>query len=83
MEHQFRDSGAKGIVILESFCQKLEEVLPSTQIETVIVATLGDIRPAISRAGINFVAKYVKKVVPPYNLKHKIYLNKALENRYA
>ena len=83
MKHQFRDSGAKGIVILESFCQKLEEILPNTQIETVIVATLGDIRSAVARFGINFIAKYVKGVVPAYSLKGAVYFAKALKNRCA
>src|SRR5690606_10508246 len=28
LEHQFTDSGAKAIVILANFCEKLEQVLP-------------------------------------------------------
>ena len=68
MEHQFKDSGVKAVVILESFCKKLEQVLPQTQISTVIVTNLGEFQPAIRKMMINFGAKYIKKIIPSYFL---------------
>lgn len=67
MEHQFRDSGAKAIVILANFADKLEEVLPKTQIKHVIVSKIGDMLGA-KGAIVNFVVKRIKKMVPKYNL---------------
>ncbi|MDR3606938.1 MAG: AMP-binding protein, partial [Oligoflexia bacterium] len=70
MQHQFKDSGAKAIVILANFADKLEHILPQTQIETVIITELGDLFPAPKRWVINAALKYIKKMVPTYNLKH-------------
>jgi len=42
MEYQFKDSGVKGIIILENFAANLEKVLPNTSIETVIVTSIGE-----------------------------------------
>src|SRR5262249_20909532 len=42
LRHQLADSGARGIVILENFAHTLEEVLPDTQLEHIIVASIGD-----------------------------------------
>ena len=78
MEHQFKDSGVKAVVILESFCKKLEQVLPQTQISTVIVTNLGEFQPAIRKMMVNFGAKYIKKIVPSYSLPTAINLVDAL-----
>lgn len=68
MQHQFTDSGAKGIVILANFCSKLEKVLPKTSIETVIVTELGDMLPGFRRVLVNAAVRHIKKLVPAYNL---------------
>ena len=72
MEHQFKDSGVKAVVILESFCDKLEQILPETEISTVIVTSLGEFQPAMRKIMINFGAKYIKKIVPHYSLSKAI-----------
>jgi long-chain acyl-CoA synthetase len=68
MLHQFTDSQVRAIVILDSMCAKLEEILPQTQIETVIVTHLGDAHPAPKRQLLNFAARFIKKMVPVYSL---------------
>jgi long-chain acyl-CoA synthetase len=69
MEHQFNDSGAKAIVILANFASVLEHVLPKTpKLETVIITNIGDMMPALKRTIVNSVVKYVKKMVPSYNI---------------
>ena len=68
MAHQFKDSGVKGIVILSSFCDKLEKILPQTEIETVIVTQLGDIQKPMKRLFVNFMIKYIRKMVPAYEI---------------
>ena len=40
MAHQFKDSGAKAVVILASFCDKLESIISETDISSVIIAEL-------------------------------------------
>ncbi|MEL6123870.1 MAG: AMP-binding protein, partial [Bacteroidota bacterium] len=43
MQHQFHDSGVKGIVIAENFCANLEKILPQTEIKTIITTTIGEL----------------------------------------
>jgi len=78
MEHQFNDSGAKGIIILENFCSNLESILPKTQIKTIIVTTLGEMLGAIKGSLINFAVKNIKRMVPKYNLPNVINMKDAL-----
>ena len=42
MEHQFKDSGAKAIVIVANFAYNLEQVLAKSDIKHVLVTELGD-----------------------------------------
>jgi long-chain acyl-CoA synthetase len=69
MEHQFNDSGAKAIVILANFASLLEKVLPHTpNLKTVIITELADMMPFPKRLIVNAAVKYVKKLVPNYNI---------------
>lgn len=79
MEHQFKDSGAKAIVILANFAHLLAEVLPHTHIQHVIVTEVGDLLGFPKKLLVNSVVKYVKKAVPSYSLPKSISFNRALE----
>ncbi|MAX90629.1 MAG: long-chain fatty acid--CoA ligase [Pseudomonas sp.] len=68
MEHQFNDSGAKGLVCLANMAHLAEEVLPKTGIRHVVVTEVGDMLPTVKRMLVNAVVKHVKKMVPAYNL---------------
>jgi long-chain acyl-CoA synthetase len=68
LEHQLIDSGAAAIVIIENFAHTLQEVLDKTPIKTVITTELGDLFPFFKRLLVNAVVKYVKKMVPAWNI---------------
>lgn len=68
MLHQFRDSGAKAIVILANFAFNLEKIIDQTKIEHVIVTEIGDLFPVMKRFVVNNAVKYIKKMVPHYKL---------------
>jgi long-chain acyl-CoA synthetase len=68
MKHQFKDSGAKAIVILANFAHLLEKIIDDTEIEHVIVTELGDLFPSFKKILVNNVVKYVKKMVPSFKL---------------
>ncbi|MFZ5562382.1 MAG: AMP-binding protein [Pseudomonadota bacterium] len=78
MLHQFNDSGAKALLVVANFCDKVEKVLPQTGITTVIVTELGDMLPTAKRLLTNFVVKKVKKMVPAYRLPQAIPFTKAM-----
>lgn len=79
MAHQFKDSGVKGIVILENFCDKLQKILPETEIETVIVTRLGDCQKPLKRRLLNFAVKYIRRMVPAYALERAADLQTILD----
>lgn len=78
MEHQFKDSGAKAIVIVANFAANLEKVLDKTAITHVFVTQLGDMLGFPKKQVVNFVVKTVKKMVPEYNLPQAIPLMSAI-----
>ncbi len=78
MEHQFNDSGAKALICLANMAHLAETVLPKTGVKHVIVTEVGDMLPTLKRLLVNSVVKYVKKMVPAYNLPQSVKLNDAL-----
>lgn len=68
MKFQFKDANVKAIVILANSAHLLEQILPETEIETVVVTEVGDMLGFPKSLLINSVVKYVKKMVPTYNL---------------
>ncbi len=67
LAHQLNDSGARVLVVIENFAHVVEEAKPQLKIETVVVATAGDLMGFKGHI-VNFVARRIKKVVKPFNL---------------
>lgn len=78
LEHQLNDSGAKAIVIVSNFAATLEKVVFNTPIKHVILTRMGDQLSFGKRTLVNFVVKYVKKLVPKYKLPHAVSFREAL-----
>jgi len=78
LEHQLKDSGAIAIVILENFAHTLEEVIEHTDLKTVITTKISDMAPFPKSLLINFVVKYVKRMVPSFKLPMAIGFKTAL-----
>lgn len=68
LEHQLNDSGASAIVIVSNFAHTLEKVVARTAIKHVILTRLGDQLSAVKGTLVNFVVRYIKKMVPKYHL---------------
>jgi long-chain acyl-CoA synthetase len=83
MAHQFNDAGVKAVLICANFAKNLEEVLPQTKIETVIVTELADMLPFPKRTILNFAIKHIKKMVPAYRLPKAISFRDALKKGAA
>ena len=78
LEHQLADSGAETIVILENFAHTLERVLAQTAIKHIVVARLGDLLGLVKGSVVNVVAKYVKRLVPAWQLPRPIAFGQTL-----
>lgn len=79
MRHQFKDAGVKAIVILSNYGSNLEKILKETPIESIVVTDIGDMLPFPKSMIVNAVVKYVKKMVPAYNLPTAYRFRQALE----
>ncbi|MBX3019185.1 MAG: AMP-binding protein [Bdellovibrionaceae bacterium] len=79
MRHQFKDAGVKAIVILSNYGSNLEKILKETPIESIVVTDIGDLLPFPKSMIVNAVVKYVKKMVPAYNLPTAYRFRQALE----
>lgn len=72
MKHQYKDSGAKALIILENFASNYEKIQADTDIETVIVTRIGDMLGGLKGGVVNLVVKYAKKMVPSFYLPNAI-----------
>jgi len=78
MLHQFNDSGAKAIVIVENFAANLEKILPDTQIKTIVVTSIGELLGFPKGSIVNFVVRNIKKMVPKFNIPNTVGFLEAL-----
>jgi len=83
MEHQFKDAGVSAIVIVANFASHLQKILGNTKIKHIIVTELGDMLGGLKGTLVNFAVKYVKKMVPAYQLPNIILFKEALRKGAA
>ncbi len=79
MLHQFNDAGAKALVFMNMFGDKVAEVLPQTAIEHLIITQPGDLLPPPKGWLINAALRYVKKAVPAFSLPAAVPFKQALK----
>jgi long-chain acyl-CoA synthetase len=82
LEHQLNDSGASAIVIVSNFAHTLEKVVARTPVRHVILTRMGDQLSTAKGTLVNFVVKYVKRLVPKYHLPDAISFRSALQRGY-
>ena len=67
LEHQLRDSGAEVIVVVENFVHTVQEVIDRTAVKHVVVTSIGEML-GLKGLLVDFVLRYVKKMVPAWSL---------------
>ena len=68
LRHQLIDSGASALLVVDNFGHTVQEVVADTPLKQVITTGLGDMLGFPKGSLINFVLKYVKKLVPDYDI---------------
>ncbi|EQC47260.1 long-chain-fatty-acid--CoA ligase [Bacteriovorax sp. Seq25_V] len=68
MKKSLVDSEASAIVVFENIADKLCEVLPETKIKHIIRTEVGDCFPFVKKTLTNAVIRYVKKMIPEFDL---------------
>ncbi|MEK9602693.1 MAG: AMP-binding protein, partial [Pontimonas sp.] len=70
MTHQFKDSGAKVLVVSDMFADRLPEVLPQTDIETVVTVRISEFFTPVVAGVIRLVQKVWSRTLPPITVPH-------------
>ncbi|HSI47726.1 MAG TPA: long-chain-fatty-acid--CoA ligase [Ideonella sp.] len=78
LEHQLKDSGAKGLIILENFAHTYQAVQAAVPIQHVILAAMGDTLGFLKGAIVNYVVRKAKKLVPAFELPKALRFNEAI-----
>ncbi|HEX5515666.1 MAG TPA: AMP-binding protein, partial [Gammaproteobacteria bacterium] len=63
IEHALSDSGARLLLMIDMFADKLEAVIPKSQVETVLITSVADFFPPVSKFIVKTVQR-LKKMVP-------------------
>jgi long-chain acyl-CoA synthetase len=88
MIHQFSDSGAEALVVIDMFADRLPEVLPKTKIKTVVTVKISEYFPPVVGGIIRLVQKVwsrtlPKVTVPHTNFQSALALGRKLKNEKA
>jgi long-chain acyl-CoA synthetase len=78
LEEQLSDSGASAIVIFANSASCLEKVVSKTSVRHVVVTQIGDMLGFPKSLIVNGVIKYVKKMVPNWNIPGALNFNDIL-----
>jgi long-chain acyl-CoA synthetase len=78
MTHQFVDSGARALVVVDMFADRLPDVLPKTSIERVVTVRISEFFPPVIARVIRLVQKYWNRSLPEIRVEHTP-LQRALE----
>ena len=68
LRHQLCDAGVSVLVVLDNFGDTAQKALESCEVRHVVTTGLGDMLGFPKGAIVNFVLKYVKKMVPDYSI---------------
>ena len=70
MTHQFKDSGAKVLVVSDMFADRLPAVLPQTDIETVVTVRISEFFTPVVAGVIRLVQKVWSRTLPKITVPH-------------
>jgi len=68
LHHHLNDCGARVIVVVANSVHELAAVVAETPVEHVLVTEIGDLLGFPKRPLVNFVVRYIKRLVPSYDL---------------
>ena len=70
MIHQFSDSGAKALVVIDMFADRVSAVLPKTQIKNVVTVKISEYFPSVVGGVIRVTQKVWSKTLPKIDFAH-------------
>lgn len=79
LTNQLLDADVNTIIILKNFAHTLESALPDVNIRNIIITELGDSLSFPKNILVNFVVKYIKRLVPKYHLPSAVPFDTAMK----
>lgn len=79
MLYQFKDSDIRGVIIAENFASNLQKILPETNINVIIITSIGELLGSLKGAIVNFLVRKVKRMVPKYEISNCVSFSDALQ----
>ncbi len=79
LKHQLNDASANALIIVENFACTFDSIKDDTPVEHVILTGLGDGLKGFKSHLVNFAVKYIKKMVPKYQLPKAIRYKNVLQ----
>lgn len=68
MKHQFNNAGISVVVIMANFAKQLEAIQSEIPAKHIIITHMGDLLGPVKGKVVDFVIKYIKKMIPAYHL---------------
>jgi long-chain acyl-CoA synthetase len=81
MTHQFSDSGAEALVVIDMFADRLPAVLPKTKIKTVVTVKISEFFPPVVGGIIRLVQKVWNRNLPKVTVPHTKFQAALVEGR--
>jgi long-chain acyl-CoA synthetase len=68
MVHQFNDSGAKAVVIVDLFADKMAQALPQTGVKHVVITRVPEFFPALVGGIVHGVMRWWNRQIPAHDM---------------
>ena len=72
LKHQLKDSGSTVLIVLDNFGAVAAQSIDGTSVKHVITTRVGDMLPWPKSIIVDLTLKYVKKMIPAFNIKNAI-----------
>ena len=79
LQYELSSSEAKAVIVSENFVSELRQIVDQTQLEKIIITSVGALYSPLKRWLVNFVVRHVKKLVPAWHHPKSIRFLKALQ----
>lgn len=79
LAHQLQDSDAQTIVVLANFAHTVQSALPEIKLKNIIVTEIGDLFSWAKGLIVNSAVKYLKRMVPAWDLPGHILFKETLK----
>ena len=81
MKHQFNNAGVSAVVIMANFAHQLEVIKSEITAKHIIITHMGDMLGTFKGGIVDFVVKYIKKMIPPYHIPGAVPFKSVLKSK--